>query len=144
MYPSRVDEYGGVFPTHKHYRKRDTTAITSPDNVYFYQFHAFEKKFRFNLKPSKDFVSPSFIVQRFSGNTTWIEEVDVRGGVLCFFSGRVDGEEESRVALSICDGLVSSHLSLSNYGLILYNAIFEPMVCDTPPVLYTIQLCIAN
>ena len=66
----------------------------------------FKEILRLQLIPASDFLSPGFVIQRVSGNSTWLEEI---GELECFYSGYVEGEEDSVVSLAVCDGMVSGH-----------------------------------
>ncbi|GFN84323.1 hypothetical protein PoB_001082900 [Plakobranchus ocellatus] len=65
------------------------------------------------LSPVNEFLSPGFVIQHVRGNTTWLEEGLGAGagleGVDCYYTGRVlEALAESHVALSVCDGVVST------------------------------------
>lgn len=64
----------------------------------------FEDDLLLHMIPAKDFISPGFVIQRVSGNSTWLEEID---HLECFYSGYVEGEEDSVVSIAVCDGMVS-------------------------------------
>ncbi|XP_076469027.1 uncharacterized protein LOC143299618 [Babylonia areolata] len=54
------------------------------------------------LIPISEFISPGFVIQRVSGNSTWLEEI---GDLQCFYSGYVEGQADSVVSLALCDGM---------------------------------------
>ncbi|KAL8617954.1 hypothetical protein ACOMHN_052905 [Nucella lapillus] len=63
----------------------------------------FEEPLRFELTPALDFLSPGFVIQRVSGNSTWLEQV---GDLTCFYSGYLAGHRtESALSLALCDGM---------------------------------------
>ena len=92
-------------------RDREEEARTTPSEV-SYRVNAplmFKDTLQLQLIPASDFLSPGFVIQRVSGNSTWLEEI---GQLECFYSGYVEGEEDSVVSLAVCDGMVSGHIFL--------------------------------
>lgn len=66
----------------------------------------FEDNLHLQLIPATDFISPGFVIQRVSGNYTWLEQIGQDPKLDCFFSGYVLGHEDSTVSLAMCDGMV--------------------------------------
>lgn len=61
------------------------------------------------LTAVSEFLAPGFVIQRVRGNVSWLEEVNDQG-MDCYFTGFVlEHEEGSRVAVSLCDGVVSRY-----------------------------------
>ena len=88
-------------------RRGEEGARTLPSEVVSYRLAAprmFQDTLQLQLIPASDFLSPGFVIQRVSGNSTWLEEI---GHLECFYSGYVEGEEDSVVSLAVCDGMVS-------------------------------------
>ncbi|KAL8620273.1 hypothetical protein ACOMHN_018395 [Nucella lapillus] len=55
------------------------------------------------LSPAVELLGPGFVIQRVSGNSSWLEEV---GHLRCLYTGHVTGQEEdSLVSVSLCDGM---------------------------------------
>ncbi|PVD24393.1 hypothetical protein C0Q70_14875 [Pomacea canaliculata] len=65
----------------------------------------FEDNLHLQLIPATDFISPGFVIQRVSGNYTWLEQIGQDPKLDCFFSGYVLGHEDSTVSLAMCDGM---------------------------------------
>lgn len=70
----------------------------------------FEDNLHLQLIPATDFISPGFVIQRVSGNYTWLEQIGQDPKLDCFFSGYVLGHEDSTVSLAMCDGMVGFFL----------------------------------
>lgn len=70
----------------------------------------FERAITLVLSHVSEFLSPGFVIQRVQGNVSWLEEVQ-EPGVDCYYSGIVlEHPDESNVAISLCDGVVSTAL----------------------------------
>ena len=73
-----------------------------------YEIPAFGRQFLLDLTYTKDFISPTFVVQYHSGNYTWLDEGHKRKGVSrCFYKGTINNDTASRAVLSLCEGMVS-------------------------------------
>lgn len=119
FYPSTASESTSSYDHQQHFqergarharaaRVREDDAWTTPGDVVFLVDSPvmFKEILRLQLIPASDFLSPGFVIQRVSGNSTWLEEI---GELECFYSGYVEGEEDSVVSLAVCDGMVSGH-----------------------------------
>ena len=63
------------------------------------------------LSPVVEFLSPGFVIQRVRDNKSWLEEGPKAWDLDCYYTGRVlEAPRESKVALSVCDGVVSTFL----------------------------------
>lgn len=119
FYPSTASESTSSYDHQQHFQERgarharaarvreDDTWTTPGDVVFLVDSPVmFKEILRLQLIPASDFLSPGFVIQRVSGNSTWLEEI---GELECFYSGYVEGEEDSVVSLAVCDGMVSGH-----------------------------------
>lgn len=67
-----------------------------------YRIQAFNHSFDLLLTEEEAFLAPSFVIQHFDENRTWLtNEVDH-----CFYKGFVNGDPSSTVSISLCHGLV--------------------------------------
>jgi hypothetical protein len=76
----------------------------SSETFLSYRIYAFNQTFDLSLSKDETFLSPSFIVQYFNDNQTWINR-DIEH---CFYKGYVNGNHLSMVAISLCNGLVGN------------------------------------
>ncbi len=77
-------------------RKRSSERITS------YRIYGFNQIFDLSLIKDETFLSPSFLIQYFNENQTWIN----RNIKHCFYKGYVNDNHLSFVSISLCNGLV--------------------------------------
>ncbi|CAG7815674.1 unnamed protein product [Allacma fusca] len=77
-----------------------------------YRFHAFSKDWRIDLVPSTNFIVPGFRVTEHGegGNESSRFASDYSG---CFYTGVVNGDEKSSVAVSLCHGM-TGHIRTSD------------------------------
>ncbi len=68
-----------------------------------YQIYGFNQIFVLSLVKDETFLSPSFLIQYFNENQTWINR-DIQH---CFYKGYVNENQLSIVSISLCNGLVS-------------------------------------
>lgn len=105
-------------PEIRKWRKRRSTSDIDlldkqhlPENLY-YEFKAFQRKFRLNLTLDNDFISPYLIVQK--GNSSWIDSIDnpseTSCGSACYYSGVVNGEPSSALTARLHDPDSLHHL----------------------------------
>ena len=119
-------------------RDREEEARTTPSEV-SYRVNAplmFKDTLQLQLIPASDFLSPGFVIQRVSGNSTWLEEI---GQLECFYSGYVEGEEDSVVSLAVCDGMVSGHFFL--FVVLRHFSRSPPPALPLPYALYIVLFC---
>lgn len=102
---------------------------------------AFGKDMTLNLVPDTSFLAPSFSIQRISasgaaGPRTSVNQTEESGEQLrgCFYSGTVDGEQDSLVSVSLCSGIIGSFITGGREYLI------EPKVRGAPRPEATEQL----
>ena len=83
--------------------REDSPWKTSPEEVTkIYDVSApslLNETLRLQLFPASDFLAEGFVIQRVSGNSTWLEEVR---HLHCFYSGYVQGQEVSAVSVALC------------------------------------------
>ena len=112
VYPSLVSEQGdflshGVHAEHVHRFRRSLDSNSSSNTIdeqplfYKLKLNSNSSEFHLKLSPSKDILSPGFVIERQSGK---IEHYETS----CLYRGQITGQEKSIVAISNCDGLVSS------------------------------------
>jgi len=68
----------------------------------FYQINGFNQTFNLSLIKDERFLSPSFTIQYFNQNQTWINR-DIKH---CFYKGYINRNYLSVVSISLCNGLV--------------------------------------
>ncbi len=74
----------------------------------YYKLQAFGQHLELQLLPNREFIAPSLVIQHLDINTTWLsKERDV--GLHCFHSGKVAGDPDSMVAVSLCNHMVSHY-----------------------------------
>lgn len=146
FYPSTASESTSSYDHQQHFqergarharaaRVREDDAWTTPGDVVFLVDSPvmFKEILRLQLIPASDFLSPGFVIQRVSGNSTWLEEI---GELECFYSGYVEGEEDSVVSLAVCDGMVSGHDFVDLKQL--------PPPAPPPPSVFRISLSLSH
>lgn len=84
-------------------RKRSSTTNLDQNNkVLNYRIDAFNRTFNLTLLESETFLAPSFTIQHFDHDRTWISK-DIEH---CFYKGYVNRDSSSTVSISLCHGLV--------------------------------------
>lgn len=73
------------------------------NNTLYYRIHGFNRTFDLSLYEEETFLSPSFVIQHFDHNRTWLSK-DIQH---CFYKGYVNQNPSSTVSISLCHGLVS-------------------------------------
>ena len=81
------------------------------DDDKFYTLEAFGEKFELELQPFSDFISPSLLVQYYGRNESRIMP-EAESHRHCFHRGKVRGDPNSTVSLSVCHNLVSTKPSI--------------------------------
>ncbi|KAL4226991.1 A disintegrin and metalloproteinase with thrombospondin motifs 9 [Mactra antiquata] len=103
VYPRRTSNDGTDYPLHRHFHKRSVRE--NWDNKVEYTVEFDGKSVNLNLERKEDLVAPSFVVQHYKGNLTWLHEEKVQTGLGCFYEGNVGGAGWSHATLSLCDGM---------------------------------------
>ncbi|CAF1296489.1 unnamed protein product, partial [Didymodactylos carnosus] len=85
-------------------RPNNKTPITTVTSNY--RINGFNQTFDLLLFNDDSFISPTFVVQHFDENRTWI----TRDIVHCYYSGLVNHDPNSKVTLSLCNGMLGSFL----------------------------------
>ncbi|XP_041349612.1 A disintegrin and metalloproteinase with thrombospondin motifs 9-like [Gigantopelta aegis] len=104
FYPVLVP-YESGYPHPHHERGRVERSVASTPVHAKYRIDAFGKVLTLNLTLFSEFISPGFIIQRVKGNYSWLEEVNDGELVTCFYSGKVDGYDDSQATFSLCNGM---------------------------------------
>ncbi|XP_064632863.1 A disintegrin and metalloproteinase with thrombospondin motifs 9-like [Lineus longissimus] len=99
--PSRIDHRGRT--SQIHFIDKRSTTLSWINNVQ-YEMAAFDRQFKLALSKGSDLIGPSFKVQRFKGNTTWLDD-KIADHHHCFYRGQVMNEPGSVVAVSLCSGM---------------------------------------
>lgn len=76
-----------------------------------YGISVFGKEMLVNLTRFSEFLYPGLIFQRTEGNYSWFEDLGDSGLDRCFYSGTVNGIEDSHATFSLCKGMVSFLIS---------------------------------
>lgn len=91
----------------------------------FYHLSAYGKDFHFNLTLNRELVSPSFLVEYRNNSGVMSSHRYVKD---CHYQGVVKGNgDSSRVAISNCYGLVSTHILI--FDMIPAGCILSPITC---------------
>ncbi|KAK6176237.1 hypothetical protein SNE40_014557 [Patella caerulea] len=105
FYPQRVSDFVES-PAFRHIWKRSVSdklnRSLNPNEKLI--ISGFRRNFTLNLSLSKDFLGPSFLIERQGDNTTYIEEYN-KGEFQCFYSGTVENEINSVATLSLCGAM---------------------------------------
>ena len=112
VFPERIYTYGVGTEEFSHFHKRSVPDKWHKQVDYSIKFS--KKDIKFKLLRNDDIVTPGIVVQHFRGNNTWLDEQGSQNGLSCFYEGRVHGNQNSRVLVNLCDGMVSVF-----YGFIL-------------------------
>lgn len=109
VYPRRINTAGVDYPVHEHFHKRSVKDAWHESVDYTIRFK--DKDVKLNLVSQNEIVESGIIVQHLSDNHTWLEERQAENGLSCFYEGSVEGDGDSRVVLSLCDGMVCMRYS---------------------------------
>lgn len=90
-------------------KRSSQTLPEHPNATLYYRVHAFNRTFDLSLFEEETFLAPSFVIQHFDRNRTWLTK-DIKH---CFYKGYVNQNLLSSVSISLCHGLVCSHSHLS-------------------------------
>lgn len=83
-------------------RSSKTAFYEHSNNTLYYRIHGFNRTFDLSLFEEETFLSPSFVIQHFDHNRTWLSK-DIQH---CFYKGHVNQNPLSTVSISLCHGLV--------------------------------------
>jgi hypothetical protein len=119
LVPRKVDHQGSFvsyslpkfFQQDTHTKRRRRDASLDDDKVH-YGIHFDGNDHVVEMWPNHGLLSPGFVVEtRASGAATDLNKLKIRSvdNTQCLYSGRIKGEDNSRVALSLCSGL-SGHI----------------------------------
>uniref|UniRef100_A0A8D0GRT1 ADAM metallopeptidase with thrombospondin type 1 motif 20 n=1 Tax=Sphenodon punctatus TaxID=8508 RepID=A0A8D0GRT1_SPHPU len=106
--PTRVNEFGEVFPNMHHFRRRRSME-ESEEPITFrthYQISAYGQVFRLNLSADSDFIATHYSVMHL-GATQQHSLFDLHH---CFYRGHVNAQEAHTAVFSLCGGLVSTSI----------------------------------
>ncbi|XP_076304354.1 A disintegrin and metalloproteinase with thrombospondin motifs 20-like isoform X1 [Tachypleus tridentatus] len=115
VHPVRLDASGRPFPGGQHYRR---WSLEDWKQKVFYRWVAYNKTFLLQLQKDDNFIAPQFhhhTVELLDENTTlWIRPFPER----CYYNGYVEGDNRSRVSLSLCKGMFGLiHTSHGDYTI---------------------------
>jgi len=105
VFPERSYSYGEKYSSRAHFPQRSFAEQWHKNVEYLFKFG--DKNVKLVLTRNELLVSPQIVVQHYNGSLTWLEENSSGKGLSCFYEGHVNGATGSRVAVNLCDGLVS-------------------------------------
>ncbi|KAG9483595.1 hypothetical protein GDO78_009487 [Eleutherodactylus coqui] len=117
--PTRVNEFGEVFPNNMHFKRKkrnvNPSADTDPwvNSTTHYRLSAFGQKFLFNLSANSGFIAPVFTVSLYGKperNMTDYYNHDTDFGH-CFYTGHVNTRAEHIAVISLCSGMLGTFKS---------------------------------
>lgn len=83
-------------------RSSKSSFVEHSNHTLYYRIHAFNRTFDLSLHEEDTFLAPSFVIQHFDHNRTWLTK-DIQH---CFYKGYVNQNLLSTVSISLCHGLV--------------------------------------
>ena len=84
------------------HKRSPKTSFEHSNTTLYYRIQAFNRTFDLSLIEDETFLAPSFVVQHFDQNRTWLTK-DIEH---CFYKGYVNQNPRSTVSISLCHGLV--------------------------------------
>lgn len=84
------------------HKRSSKTFIEHSNTTLYYRIRAFNRTFDLSLIEDETFLAPSFVIQHFDHNRTWLTK-DIEH---CFYKGYVNQNLLSTVSISLCHGLV--------------------------------------
>ena len=87
---------------HLRHKRSQKISPEQSNTTLFYRIHGFNQTFDLNLIEEEAFLAPSFVIQHFNENQTWLTK-DIEH---CFYKGHVNRNPLSTVSISLCRGLV--------------------------------------
>lgn len=112
--PTRVNEFGDVFPHTHHFRRRKRSLEAPGEPAAFrthYQLNAYGQLFQLNLSTDAGFIAAHYKVMHV-GSPQEQPSSDLRH---CFYRGHVNAQETHTAVFSLCGGLVSM-LVIASYS----------------------------
>ncbi|XP_041442325.1 A disintegrin and metalloproteinase with thrombospondin motifs 20 [Xenopus laevis] len=108
--PSRINDFGEVFPHNQHFRRRKRSVHfqLSESHGYrtHYRFTAYGQYFQFNLTLDAGFIADSYNVTHIGTHSQLhFDSSDLRH---CFYSGHVNALETSTAIFSLCGGMIGT------------------------------------
>ncbi|XP_038235081.1 A disintegrin and metalloproteinase with thrombospondin motifs 20 isoform X3 [Dermochelys coriacea] len=105
--PTRVNEFGDVFPHTHHFRRRKRSLEAPGEPAAFrthYQLHAYGQLFQLNLSTDAGFIAAHYKVMHV-GSSQEQPSSDLRH---CFYRGHVNAQETHTAVFSLCGGLMGT------------------------------------
>jgi hypothetical protein len=84
------------------HKRSSKTFSKNPNTTLYYRINGFNHTFDLSLIEDEAFLAPSFVIQHFDHNRTWLTK-DIEH---CFYKGYVNRNPLSTVSISLCHGLV--------------------------------------
>ncbi|XP_046582334.1 A disintegrin and metalloproteinase with thrombospondin motifs 9-like [Haliotis rubra] len=111
LHDNNDDDDVGYHPKNLHKRSVDSRSGNA-----IYGISVFGKEMLVNLTRFSEFLYPGLIFQRTEMNYSWFEDLADSGLDRCFYSGTVDGIEDSHATFSLCKGMMGMiHLPQEKY-----------------------------
>ncbi|XP_077132057.1 A disintegrin and metalloproteinase with thrombospondin motifs 9 isoform X1 [Ranitomeya variabilis] len=117
--PTRVNEFGEVYPTNMHFKRKKRNVSPSADtdpwvnSTTHYRLSAFGQKFVFNLSANSGFIAPVLTVSLYGKpqrNLSDHYNQDTDFGH-CFYTGHVNTRSEHIAVISLCSGMLGTFKS---------------------------------
>ncbi|XP_050791962.1 A disintegrin and metalloproteinase with thrombospondin motifs 20 isoform X2 [Gopherus flavomarginatus] len=105
--PTRVNEFGEVFPHTQHFRRRKRSLEASGEPAAFrthYQLNAYGQLFQLNLSTDAGFIAAHYKMMHV-GSAQEQPSSDLRH---CFYRGHVNAQETHTAVFSLCGGLMGT------------------------------------
>ena len=96
------DKYQTYLTSTIRQKRFSKTFIKYNNGTLYYRIRAFNHKFDLSLTEDETFLAPTFFIQHFDENRTWLTK-DIEH---CFYKGYVNRNPFSTVSISLCHGLV--------------------------------------
>ncbi|XP_032893735.1 A disintegrin and metalloproteinase with thrombospondin motifs 20 isoform X2 [Amblyraja radiata] len=104
--PTRVNDFGEVFPRALHFRRRKRSSGLEPwATRAHYQISAFGHLYHLNLSANSDFIAPSYTVSHLGSRWPGEPHSDLKH---CFYAGHVNSQTEHTAVVSLCTGLMGT------------------------------------
>ncbi|XP_053880619.1 A disintegrin and metalloproteinase with thrombospondin motifs 20 isoform X3 [Malaclemys terrapin pileata] len=105
--PTRVNEFGEVFPHTHHFRRKKRSLEAPAEHAAFrthYQLNAYGQLFQLNLSADAGFIAANYKVMHV-GSAQEQPSSDLRH---CFYRGHVNAQETHTAVFSLCGGLMGT------------------------------------
>ena len=115
--PSRVTREGNhvsfsLNPGHSVRRRSAEYSYTADDNIFHYKVRVENQDILLEIKPNNKLTSPSLVIERKKNRFKNVTDSSFRklddSYSNCHFHGKIVNQSDSRVAVGVCNGLVSS------------------------------------